>query len=61
KKGDDFSFTFREEPGTLNLVFHDKEKEVIAMSSIIPTFNEKREATLLLTSVDGKLTLSNEN
>ena len=33
KKGDDFSFTFREEPGTLNLVFHDKEKEVIAMSS----------------------------
>ena len=42
-------------------VFHDKEKEVIAMSSITPTFNEKREATLLLTSVNGKLTLSNEN
>ena len=61
KKGDDFSFTFREEPGMLNLVFHDKEKEVIAMSSITPTFNEKREATLLLTSVDGKLTLLNKN
>lgn len=61
KKGDDFSFTFSEEPGTLNLVFHDKEKEAIAVSSITPTFNEKRESTLRLTSVDGKLTLSNEN
>ncbi|SFN27489.1 hypothetical protein [Proteiniclasticum ruminis] len=61
KKGDDFSFTFSEEPGTLNLKFHDKEKEVIAVSSITPAFNEKRESTLLLISADGKLTLLHEN
>ena len=56
-KGDDFSFTFEEKPGALHLSFLDGEKNILVVSSIVPSFEDTMESTFILTSVQGKLIL----